>query len=833
MAYKCGKCGRNVADDASFCPSCGTKIEKYTEREMAIGCGLVGLLLIIYLVVEYWRYILPVIVPLIGGGIYYLLTKGKKDQAKRIKEAERRQRENSARVHTIQKQDSAVTKSLALDSVVPSEIVADESSMPNDEEFVVTEWQDDEVRRATLATNKVVVDVLHELANEPVVIEHLPEPEMEDEESDVGVNGIDHRLWTMFVGDIVCLYRKLGCKVSDLRNKEGLAIIFLYASQHVDNESTYVEVLRNDELISATETGLSEAFASHNEFLLRRYLVQVCNRPDLDTKYAVALNQWGQFVVAARGNVTKVGERVLQSLLRQWAPKRQNGKTTRKSGGTNNKGWRDFVSESIAAADSILDVMKEIDGDGFCREQWGRFKCLDEYVPDECESATRFRLWLLIAGDITNIVKKLGYDLGNTENRETFAYGYISAAGYRLSKDGEETLPGVKRALILPSGKQLLKNIVEMAPSAFDLYSSFVDVLEEEEKTRNTKFYSVVMALLAICRPELATQYATSLYRWASVVAKADGVITDIEADTLASIMESLNVTSDLAVDETRNRGETASVPSETVQYDNGDPMDELNSLIGLGPVKEDVSALANFVKIQKQRSAAGMKTAPVSYHCVFTGSPGTGKTTVARIIARIYRNMGILSKGQLVETDRSGLVAEYVGQTAAKTNAIIDKALDGVLFIDEAYTLVQGGSGDYGMEAIGTLLKRMEDDRNRLVVILAGYGDEMKKFIDANPGLQSRFNRYIDFPDYSASELIQIFMALVRKNEYECDGKLATALLHIMEEAVKGKDRNFGNARFVRNLFEKCIQRQAIRLSSVAPITNEMLRTLTESDIT
>lgn len=264
-----------------------------------------------------------------------------------------------------------------------------------------------------------------------------------------------------------------------------------------------------------------------------------------------------------------------------------------------------------------------------------------------------------------------------------------------------------------------------------------------------------------------------------------------------------------------------------------GDPYKELDELIGLGNVKNEVRTLANFVKVQKQREAQGLKTPKMSYHLVFTGSPGTGKTTVARIVARIYKDLGVLKKGHTVETDRSGLVANYVGQTATKTNAVVDSALNGVLFIDEAYALVpENSSQDYGLEAISTLLKRMEDDRDKLVVIIAGYTNEMKRFIDANPGLQSRFNRYIDFPDYSSGELADIFKMYLRKNQYNITPAAEEILKEKLDYAVAHKDRNFGNARYVRNMFEKAIQQQANRLSGVSNATKSQLTELTEEDI-
>lgn len=271
--------------------------------------------------------------------------------------------------------------------------------------------------------------------------------------------------------------------------------------------------------------------------------------------------------------------------------------------------------------------------------------------------------------------------------------------------------------------------------------------------------------------------------------------------------------------------------PNTTEGNPDVDNLAELKSLIGLERVKQDVDSLRNLIKIQTMRKQQGLPNTSVSYHCVFSGNPGTGKTTVARIVAGIYKELGILKKGHLVEVDRSKLVGEYVGQTAPKTNKVIDEALDGVLFIDEAYSLVGEGS-DYGAEAIATLLKRMEDDRDRLVVILAGYTNEIKEFIDSNPGLQSRFNRYIQFDDYSTEELTEIFKRNLRKSRYKIKRDAFEELQSVIERAVASRDKNFGNARYVRNLFEKVVQNQANRLARMESIDNDELSIITREDI-
>ncbi len=265
--------------------------------------------------------------------------------------------------------------------------------------------------------------------------------------------------------------------------------------------------------------------------------------------------------------------------------------------------------------------------------------------------------------------------------------------------------------------------------------------------------------------------------------------------------------------------------------------LQELNELTGLDNVKNEVKTLINYIKIQKERKKAGLKVINNSYHCIFTGSPGTGKTTIARLIGKIYKNLGVLKRGHFIETDRSGLVSKYVGQTATKVNEIIDSALDGVLYIDEAYSLV--GKGEiYGMEALATLVKRMEDNRDRIVIILSGYTEEMKKFMDSNTGFKSRFNRYIDFVDYKPDELLKIFKYQCDKFEYKLDDKAESKLVEVIGASYSNKDNSFGNGRFIRNIFEKCVEKQSNRIAGTnmnkwfPSFNKEKLITITGEDI-
>lgn len=261
------------------------------------------------------------------------------------------------------------------------------------------------------------------------------------------------------------------------------------------------------------------------------------------------------------------------------------------------------------------------------------------------------------------------------------------------------------------------------------------------------------------------------------------------------------------------NAQETAQATSEEV-LSVEEALGKLNELIGLAGVKKVVNDWVNQNTINEERRLAGLPVVAMSNHMVFTGNPGTGKTTVARLIGQIARALGLLEEGQLIEVKRSDLVAGYVGQTAIKTKEKIDEAINGILFIDEAYTLSpKGGGTDFGQEAIDTLLAEMENHRKELIVIVAGYTNEMSKFIESNPGLQSRFKIYVEFADYTAYDLFKIFMMQVNKNKYILDPKAETKLKKALENLVKNKTKDFGNARDVRNIFEKTLVNQSNRL--------------------
>ena len=363
-------------------------------------------------------------------------------------------------------------------------------------------------------------------------------------------------------------------------------------------------------------------------------------------------------------------------------------------------------------------------------------------------------------------------------------------------------------------------NLADENRALFSLLKESFDAINVSDFGLSIKSDTLGIAALAglIDDHDTAERYCVCFYRLASIIAKLDGKVTEKEEKFLKKLL----ALSGNEAPEGKNSGGTAAADN---------PEEALNALIGLESVKTEVRNISNFITIRNKRLKAGLPLPPVSYHTVFTGNPGTGKTTVARILAGIFKEKGVLKKGHLVETDRSGLVAEWVGQTAVKTNKVVDRAIDGVLFIDEAYALL-GTTNDFGPEAIATLLKRMEDDRDRLIVIIAGYTDEINEFIKTNPGLKSGFTRYINFPDYSETELYDIFMATANKNKYILTDEAISTLKNVISEETKSTSKDKGNARFIRNLFEKVITQQANRLAAIPDIDEQLLSTIEVDDI-
>ena len=358
-------------------------------------------------------------------------------------------------------------------------------------------------------------------------------------------------------------------------------------------------------------------------------------------------------------------------------------------------------------------------------------------------------------------------------------------------------------------------------------------------------------------RTTLARRFTDQLTLLLLLFAAVDGVVSEAEAgfvnacsDTLMALCERDGLSGDrpaLKADEfVTHVPAPAQPPTEVVPaaeqeetpLPESEPtleelLAELDGLCGLEQVKQDVKSLINLVKVRRLREEAGLPVPPMSLHLVFLGNPGTGKTTVARLLARLYHAIGVLPKGQLVEVDRSGLVAGFVGQTALKTQEVIQKAIGGVLFIDEAYALVNQDNGnDFGREVIEVLLKNMEDHRKDLVVIVAGYSQLMEKFIHSNPGLESRFNKYFYFEDYDGAQLFTILQSMCVKNGYVLTPEGEALARRELMALYEDRDENFGNARDVRNLFEQAVARQSDRVARLEAPTREQLMELRVEDL-
>lgn len=385
----------------------------------------------------------------------------------------------------------------------------------------------------------------------------------------------------------------------------------------------------------------------------------------------------------------------------------------------------------------------------------------------------------------------------------------------------------VAESYLLGSYKQTAKSIINVADISNPIGIE-IKTKNSDENLLSNKIQSNLSLppLLKLMNHRLFDEYTTSLYRFANIIAKANNTISKEEETILKEVYQ---LTHNPLPDQ-ENKSLNISEVNEKESLN--EVLNELETLIGLPDVKQEVKSLINYIKIQKEREKIGLKSSQVSYHCIFTGSPGTGKTTIARIVSKIYMHLGILKKGHLVETDRSGLVAEYLGQTAVKVNKTVDSAIDGVLFIDEAYSLVGENQDSYGKEAVAALIKRIEDDRDKLIVILAGYTQEMKTFIDTNPGFKSRFNRYIEFKDYSPKELEAIFKLQCKKLDYILAEDANKKLHEVVEKAFTTRDKSFGNGRYVRNIFEKTLEKQANRIASIPSLTKEILTTINVEDI-
>lgn len=417
------------------------------------------------------------------------------------------------------------------------------------------------------------------------------------------------------------------------------------------------------------------------------------------------------------------------------------------------------------------------------------------------------------------------------DGKEAIRTGFYILAMYFSKLDNNFSLEEINfyRDVVNIFDPALTKGI-----SSNQLLEVYENIIEEDKDFYRSLQMPFAVLFLDIYDDVNGTNFGekarTMFFRFANAFVKADGQVTADELEGLERLKQMMYPT-EITADSTLKKES----PSLELSIEKIKSLDELllelNGLIGLDNVKKDVQELVNFLKVQQMRESRGMSVTPTSKHLVFYGNPGTGKTTVARLLAEIYKSLNLISKGHLVETDRAGLVAGYVGQTAIKVHDIVNKALGGILFIDEAYTLT-GDGNDFGSEAIDTLLKLMEDNRDDLVVIVAGYTDKMNKFLTSNPGLKSRFNKYLFFEDYTPVQLQMIFEIFCKNGGFNLSPDALDKVLGIFKVMSEVKDETFGNGRLARNIFENTVSNQANRIIKITEITEEVLSTIEADDI-
>ncbi len=405
-------------------------------------------------------------------------------------------------------------------------------------------------------------------------------------------------------------------------------------------------------------------------------------------------------------------------------------------------------------------------------------------------------------------------------------FGLLKAASLKPTNEQE---PLVKSTIVTYCGP-LLKQIES------DILSNPAKQVDDYLTNSGADYGNISARMFASSYPKLATARQTMMLEKAAILMKSNLDLKDVKLakkkpSTIYRPADQANKENDANSQAEPNVSIPVIIPAKKEPLDK--IMKELDKLIGLKELKAQVKSMTNLLRIQAARKEAGLPVPSMTHHMVFIGAPGTGKTTIARLLAKIYHSLGLLESGQLIEVARQDLVAEYVGQTAIKTNRVIDMAMGSTILLDECYSLApEGGGRDFGSEAIETLLKRMEDDRDKFIVIVTGYPKEMQRFLDANSGLRSRFDETLVFPDYDDKELFSIMKLIAKEGQYKLSVAAQAKIKRILLEMITNKDDKFGNARAARKLFEDLITEQANRLAAVKKPTKTQLMSIQGVDV-